>query len=82
MARMVEMGVCVDCQARFVLEVRDDIIIIFINCNWVITLWPWLYYMYTNLERKKVSRKFKSAGLHERHVVATWKVGYHLSIRL
>jgi len=29
------------------------IIIIFINCNWVVTRWQWLYYMYTNMERKK-----------------------------
>ena len=46
------------------------IIIIIINCNWVITRWQWLFYMYTNME-KKVTRKFKSGGLHERHVVAT-----------
>ena len=60
------------------------IIIIFINCNWAITRWQWLYYMYTNMERerKKVTRKFKSGGLHERHVVATWKLGNHLSIHL
>jgi len=32
--------------------------------------------------KKKVSRKFKSGGLHENHVVATWKQGNHLSIRL
>ena len=25
--------------------------------------------------KKKVTRKFKSGGLHEKHVVATWKVG-------
>ena len=31
---------------------------------------------------KKVTRKFKLGGLHERHVVATWKLGNHLSIRL
>jgi len=30
--------------------------------------------MYTNM-KKKVTRKFKSGGLHERHVVATWKLG-------
>jgi len=30
--------------------------------------------MYTNVN-KKVTRKFKSGGLHERHVVATWKLG-------
>jgi hypothetical protein len=27
----------------------DIIIIIFINCNWVITRWQWLFYMYTNM---------------------------------
>ena len=31
---------------------------------------------------KKITRKFKSGGLHERHVIATWKVGNYLSIRL
>ena len=63
-------------------------IIIFINCNWVVTRWQWLYYLYTNM-KEKVTRKFKSGGLHERHVVATWKpfkddlkIGNHLSIRL
>jgi len=33
-------------------------------------------------EKKKVTRKFKSGGLHEKHVVATWTLGNHLSIRL
>jgi hypothetical protein len=27
-----------------------------------------------------VTTKFKSGGLHEKHVVITWKVGNHLSI--
>ena len=31
---------------------------------------------------KKVTRKFKSGGLHEMHVVATWKLGNNLNIRL
>jgi len=57
------------------------IIIIFIICSWVVTRWQWLIYMYTNM-KKKVPRKFKSGGLYERHVVATWKLGNHLSIRL
>jgi hypothetical protein len=57
------------------------IIIIFVNCNWVLTLWQWLFYVYTNVE-KKVTREFKSGELHERHVVATWNLGNHLSIRL
>jgi len=29
-----------------------------------------------------VPRKFKSGGLRERHVVATWTLGNHLSICL
>jgi len=27
-------------------------IIIFINCNWVVTRWQWLFYMYTNMKKK------------------------------
>ena len=27
-----------------------EIIIIFIYCNWVVTRWQWLFYMYTKLE--------------------------------
>jgi len=26
------------------------ITIIFINCNWVVTRWQWLFYMYTEYE--------------------------------
>jgi len=26
------------------------LIIIFINCNWVVTRWQWLFYMYTKYE--------------------------------
>jgi len=29
---------------------------------------------------KPVTTKFKSGGLHEKHVVATWNLGNHLSI--
>jgi hypothetical protein len=29
---------------------------------------------------KQGSKKFKSGGLHEKHAVATWSVGNHLSI--
>ena len=31
---------------------------------------------------KLVATKFKSGGLHEKHVVATWNLGNHLSICL
>ena len=30
---------------------------------------------------KLVTNKFKSGGLHEKHVVATWNVGNRLSIK-
>jgi hypothetical protein len=33
-------------------------------------------------DMKLVTTKFKSRGLHEKHVVATWNVGNHLSICL
>jgi len=39
------------------------IIIIFINCNWVVARWQWLFYMYTKYEM--VTNKFNSGGLHE-----------------
>ena len=57
------------------------ILIIFINCNWVVTRLQWLFYMYIQ-NTKLVTNKFKSGGLHEKHVVATWNVGNHLSICL
>ena len=31
---------------------------------------------------KSVTTEFKSGGLHEKHVVATWNVGNHLRICL
>ena len=31
---------------------------------------------------KLVTTKFKSGGVHEKHVVATWNLGNHLSICL
>jgi len=31
---------------------------------------------------KFVTNKYKSGGLHENHVVATWNLGKHLSIYL
>jgi len=80
--RATSRGWTVRFRARYETEITIIIIIIIIiNCNWVFTRWQWLFYMYTNMKRK-VHRKFKSGGLHERHVVATWKLGNHLSIRL
>jgi len=38
--------------------------------------------LHVHIYKKKVTRKFKSGGLHERHVVATWKLENHLRIRL
>jgi len=38
--------------------------------------------LHVDVYEKKVTRKFKSGGLHEKRVVATWKLGNHLSVRL
>ena len=36
---------------------------------------------FTGIQNMKlVTTKFKSGGLHEKHVVATWNLGNHLSI--
>ena len=35
---------------------------------------------YFTQNMKLVTNKFKSGGLHEKHVVATWNLGNHLSI--
>jgi len=37
-----------------------------------------ILHVYKNM--KSVSTEFKSGGLHEKHVVATWNRGSHLSI--
>ena len=50
-------------------------IIYLFHCNWAVTRWQWSVYMYT-----RFTTKFRSGGLHEKHVVATWHLGYHLSI--
>ena len=55
------------------------VIIIFINCSWVVTRWQWSFYIVD--KRQLVTTEFKSGGLHEKHVEATWKGGNHLSIR-
>jgi len=34
------------------------------------------------MKEKKLTRKYKAGRLHEKHVVATWKLGNHLSIHL
>ena len=57
------------------------VIKIFINCSWIVTRWQWLFDTYTKYDIGLLT-KFTSGGLHEKHVVATWNVGNHLSIRL
>jgi hypothetical protein len=56
------------------------IIIILINCNWAVTRWQWLFHMQKNMKLVTDIFNFKSGGLHEKHVVATWNLGSHLSI--
>ena len=56
------------------------IIIIFINCNGLSPGGSGYFTCIRNM--KLVINKFKSGGLHEKHVVATWNVGNHLSVCL
>jgi len=38
-------------RAKHVAEIgQNKIIMIFIKCNWVVTRWQWLFYMYTKYE--------------------------------
>ena len=55
-----------------------EIIIIFVNCNWVVTRWQGYFTRTQNM--KLVTNNFKSGGPHEKNVVATWNLGNHLSI--
>ena len=57
-----------------------EFIYLFIYCNWVVARWKWLFTCKQNT--KLFINKFKSGGLHEKHVVATWNFGNHLSIFL
>jgi len=57
---------------------NNKIIIIFIYCNWVVTSDSGYFTCIQNM--KLVNNKFKSGGLHEKHVVATWSPGNHLRI--
>ena len=59
------------------------IIIIIINLFTTIGLLPGGSGYFTCKQNMKlVTTKFKSGGLHEKHVVATWNVGNHLRICL
>jgi hypothetical protein len=50
------------------------------DCKWAVARWQWLLCTYINM--KQGSKKFKSGGLHEKHAIATWSLGNHLSICL
>ena len=57
------------------------IIIIIINLLTAIGLSPGGSGYFTCKQNMKlVTTRFKSRGLHEKHVVATWSLGNHLSI--
>ena len=47
------------------------IIIIFVNCNWVVIRCSGYFTYIQNMTL--FTNKFKSGGLHEKHVVAIWK---------
>ena len=61
---------------------RQKIIIIFINCSWLSPGDSGYFTCKQNMKLVNDKFRFKSGGLHEKLVVATWSVGSHLSIRL
>ena len=82
-----------DLAASFVRVVQDYLIIIIIIIIQLlllllllllyvaITLSPGGSGYFTCIQNMKlVTTEFKSGGLHEKHVVATWNLGNHLSI--
>ena len=73
-------NVSVNTQHRGFDDDDDDIIIIIII---IIGLSPGGSGYFTCIQNMKlVANKFKSGGLREKHVVATWNLGNHLSICL
>ena len=69
-------------RTTFVLIVVVIIIIIIIILFTAIGLSPGGSGYFTcvrNMNLVTTTRKFKSGGLHEKHVVATWNLGIHLS---
>ena len=68
---------------RFIIIIIIIIIVIIILLLTVIGLSPSGSGYFTCIQNMKlVTNRFKSGGLHEKHVVATWNVGNHLSICL
>ena len=69
---------CVKCELRY-----SNNILIIINLFTAIGLLSGSSGYFTCKQNVKlVTTKFKSGGLHEKHVVATWNLGNHLSICL
>ena len=68
------------CSSNTVLIKWCEYIIIFIYCNWFSPGGSGYFTCIQNM--KLVTNKFKSGGLHEKHVVATSNLGNHLSICL
>ena len=63
-------------------HVEDSSVTYMLLLNCVLKLVEEIILYYDALLKKHQIREFKSGGLNERHVVTTWKLGNHLSIRL
>ena len=69
------------CEGKKILMVKRLIIIITIYLFTAIGLLPGGSGYFTYKQNMKlVTTRFKSGGLHEKHIVATWNVGNHLCI--
>ena len=72
------MGACLGSTAR--LHVSEDIYIYLFTANGLLPGGSGYFTRKQNM--KLVTTRFNSGGLHEKHVVATWVLGIHLSICL
>ena len=78
--------VCLDLRTNLMKNINHIIIIIILlllNLLTAIGLSPGGSGYFTCKQNMKlVTTRFKSGGLHKKHVVTTWNVGNHLSICL
>ena len=67
------------------LEIKTSILLLLLLLLLLTAIWllpGGSGYFTCKQNMKLVTTRFKSGGLHKKHVVATWNVGNHLSICL
>jgi len=68
------------CEVEALVLLFHNVIIIIINCNWVVTRWQWLFYMYTKYEscyhgRRLISNAHSKISRKRENLFKQTKVG-------